>query len=143
MRKNKSNLDAAVHKVVKGYHRGGDEEDRFSKIVKDQYERDIEPPGPGINYYKELENQQKENSKKVPFENIELCNFIILWDEKGQDTECPCGGTLNYQSKLPVKFRKNGIMQTVYVDGKVCKDCGRKFVVKELIEEAIKNETIK
>ena len=37
---------------------------------------------------------------------------------------------------ISIKYRKNGIVKEIFVNGKICDDCGRKIVLRNLILDA-------
>ena len=123
--------------------------DKYGDIISEQMMKETYSKNIHVNNYALLDRSAKQKSKEALkkenerkkeefFKDIELCNFIVLWNRKGQESRCLCGGVLCFQDNVPVRFHKNGKMQEILVTAKVCKDCGRKFVVKNLIEEAVK-----
>lgn len=85
-----------------------------------------------------VESKERNNKSEIPeklFKEVELCNFVMLEKKRGEIKKCLCGGRLNYKSNLIIKYRHNGVMKSVEMDGKQCVDCGRKlFVRSELME---------
>ena len=69
--------------------------------------------------------------------DIKLCNFIEIWNKRGERKNCLCGGLLQYSDAVVVKYHQKGKMIQAVVSGKECPDCERKFVIKELILKAI------
>lgn len=77
------------------------------------------------------------NDEKI-IEDIELCNFIMIEQRKGEVHRCLCGGNLEFKEKIAIKFHQNEKMKTVEITGKQCVDCERKLVVKSILLNAIK-----
>lgn len=85
-----------------------------------------------VNYKKEEEYIKK----------IELCNFVIIAIKRGKRKRCICGGKLNYQSNIMIKYRNDDrVMENIITDGKICVDCGRKLVIRsEILDKIYKHE---
>ena len=61
-------------------------------------------------------------------------NFMVLWQRKAQCRTCKCGATnLYHYRQLPIKYRKDGKIKELMVQGKKCKDCGRKYIVRKML----------
>ena len=78
---------------------------------------------------------------QVIIEDIKICNFCEIINDKGKKKKCLCGGIYTYKEGITVKYHRNGKMQEVYVTGKICKDCGRKLIVRHIVLSEIHNDT--
>ncbi len=69
---------------------------------------------------------------------IEKLEKITLWDEKGQIKQCHCGGHLKLTThNLTIQEGQTKLL--IQVEGKVCKDCGQMFIVKDLLVNVLKD----
>ncbi len=73
--------------------------------------------------------------KKV-FDDLQKCNFIVIWEKKGQSPTCLCGGIIDYNDKVEIKYHDHDRIESRFVPGKICRDCGRKYVTSETIRKS-------
>ena len=119
----KDNNNAGIHAIPKGY-RGPSEADEYDKYAEMIAESDR---------HSILED-------KI-ISDVRDCNFIILWDKKGKYNECKCKCAKLKFSELEIKYHKTfNTLGTVYVSGKTCPACGRMYVVRDLVIEAIRKQ---
>lgn len=109
--------NAGIHLVPIGYKTKYDDIEQDSKYRIMMREAEEDP----------------EYRKRKLIKEIELCNFIFLLEKRGTRKNCLCGSKLNYKENIKIKFRCHGKMETIFVTGKQCVDCERKFVVKKEI----------
>ena len=93
-----------------------------------------------VNKYDEMIAEGKFRQDKRLIEDVELCNFCVIIPKKGSKKKCICGGTYNYAEKIPVKYHNKNKMHEVFVTGKLCKDCGRKLLVTDIVLSVIYKE---
>lgn len=81
--------------------------------------------------------KQRNESDNTFIRHIQNMNFLSVWTSENQTDKCVCEGIdFGSKEKLAIKYRKDGIVKEILVSGKICKDCGRKIVVKKLILDA-------
>lgn len=81
------------------------------------------------------EMQKKEKDNAVLLDIVKM-NFAVIWQEKGQTKTCKCGSEkLNFRENIPIKYHKDGKVKKLVLQGKVCKDCDRKFLVRKMLLE--------
>lgn len=115
--------NAGIHLVPKGY-----KSTRDSFQLYDKYAAII------------AEANMKKKNKTSPDEilkDVELCNFVMFANKRGEFKQCLCGGKLNYKDKLVVKYHDKNKMQSIEMNGKQCEDCERKMFVKSEVIECI------
>ena len=86
----------------------------------------------------ETEKIKQRNEEDNTFiRRIQNMNFLSVWTSEDQTDKCVCEG-IKYEAKerISIKYRKNGIVKEIFVNGKICKDCGRKIVLKKPILDA-------
>lgn len=90
---------------------------------------------------KQAKKEKNEENNQLLLHFMKM-NFMVLWNEKGQEKICRCGAkTLCYMDKIEIRYRKDGKVKILHLGGKICKDCGRKYIVrKELLEKYYKIE---
>lgn len=117
----RDNNNAGIHIIPRGYQGVGDtdEYDKYAKIIA------------------ESKGGSLLDSKII--EDINACNFITIWDKKGKYNECKCRCSKLKFADNTIKYHKTfDSLGSVVVPGKVCPECGRMYVVRELVLEAIK-----
>lgn len=124
--------NAGIHLVPFGKDRSKDEMasfDKFGAIIAEN------------NLRKKAKEVKVENTDKDKFfENVKMCNFIMLTANKYDNSKCPCGGQFIYKENMKIKYRKNSeVMSEVYVTGKICRDCERKLVLENLLLDRYRN----
>lgn len=121
----RDNNNAGIHLLPRGYNGSTDsidEYDKYSSIIADQLDRPYRFGVNSIPPYKSV------------FTDIEVCNFITLWNTRGESNRCLCGCTpLKFNGKVYIKYHKNNKMENILIPAKQCPDCGRIFAVKSII----------
>ena len=80
-------------------------------------------------------NKKKEKDNAVLLDIVKM-NFAVIWQEKGQTRVCKCGsGKLSFRESIPIKYHKDGKVKKLSLQGKVCNDCDRKFLVRKMLLE--------
>ena len=70
--------------------------------------------------------------------DVKTYNDIRFWDEKCESKNClKCGYRTSKSNRIEIFYKNNKELKTVVVDGKICRKCGRKCVVKETIIDSI------
>lgn len=88
-----------------------------------------------IDPQKELIARQNEIDNEI-LKGIVKLNFMVLQREKGQIKTCICGGNkIDYSERIPIKYRKDGKLKELTMKGKICKDCGRKYIIRKMLLE--------
>ena len=114
----KSNLD----------YDGGD---RYDILLQDVNQRASKETDPLTEYKKQQNELDNEILKKI----VKM-NYLEIWQEKGQSRTCKCGSkTLCFSDRVAIKYRKGGKINELTMQGKICNDCGRKYVVRKILLE--------
>ena len=83
------------------------------------------------------EIKQRNESDNTFIKQIRNMNFISVWSYNDQEDKCVCEGLkFEDREKISIKYRINGSVKEIFVNGKICKDCGRKIVLKKPILDA-------
>ena len=107
---------------------GGDKYDTILQDANYKTKKEIDP-------LVEHKKQQNEKDNEI-LKNIINMNFIVIWQEKAQDKTCKCGNNmLCFYRQIPIKYRKDGKAKELMVQGKLCKDCGEKYIVRKMLLE--------
>ena len=103
--------------------------DKYDTILQD-----LNLYGPkAIDPLKEYKKRKNERDNEI-LHGIANMNFMVIWQEKAQDKTCRCGSNkLCYFRELPIKYRQDGKVKELKVCGKMCKDCGRKYIVRKVL----------
>ena len=81
------------------------------------------------------EMQKKEKDNAVLLDIVKM-NHAVIWQEKGQSKECKCGSAkLSFKENIPIKYHKDGKVKKLFLQGKVCNDCDRKYLVRKMLLE--------
>ena len=81
------------------------------------------------------EMQKKEKDNAVLLDIVKM-NFAVIWQEKGQTKVCKCGSEkLSFKENIPIKYHKDGKVKKLFLQGKVCNDCDRKYLVRKMLLE--------
>lgn len=81
------------------------------------------------------EMQKKEKDNAVLLDIVKM-NYAVIWQEKGQSKECKCGSAkLSFKENIPIKYHKDGKVKKLFLQGKVCNDCDRKYLVRKMLLE--------
>ena len=72
----------------------------------------------------ETEKIKQRNEEDNTFiRRIQIMNFLSVWPFANKDDKCLCEGRiLQDKDKISIKYRKNGIVKEIFVNGKICKD---------------------
>lgn len=80
-------------------------------------------------------DELKENEKLNDFiASIDLCNFISIEDKEEINPVCRCKGEL-VDSDIQIRYKDEEGLKIFAFNGRVCKDCERKYVIKEKLIE--------
>ena len=83
----------------------------------------------------------KKNDESILF-NVKQCNFIVVANKRENiSSKCPCGGIIK-ASKVDILMRKGGKMISFPVEGWICPDCHRKFVITSNLLESAKKQQL-
>lgn len=116
------NINAGIHLVPHGYRIAYDNVDTYDKYAG----MIVENKNTKIDY-----SQQKTNSTL-----LSTGNDIVLWDIRGQSTHCECSNILDYSDNIPIQCTYKKTTNKIIMAGKVCRSCGKIYVVKsELIKK--------
>ena len=103
--------------------------DKYDSILQDLQLFGPAAIDPQIEYKKK--QAEKENELLKGIVNM---NFMVLWQKKAQEKTCKCGNNLLcFFPNIPIKYRKDGKVKELMVTGKMCKDCGRKYIVRKML----------
>lgn len=81
------------------------------------------------------EMQKKEKDNAVLLDIVKM-NYAVICQEKGQSKECKCGSAkLSFKESIPIKYHKDGKVKKLFLQGKVCNDCDRKYLVRKMLLE--------
>ena len=103
--------------------------DKYDTLLQDLNLLGPKAIDPQVEYKKKQAEQENELLK-----GIVNMNFMVLWQKKAQSRTCKCGATnLYHYRQIPIKYRKDGTVKELMVQGKKCKDCGRKYIVRKML----------
>ena len=93
-----------------------------------------------------LGSGKKINNVGKPYENTTVTqrikdnNSVTIWENKGQMQVCECGGKLEYSDKISLTWREGQCEKQIQISGKYCIECGKKYIVRNILLSAIKSE---
>ena len=117
--------NAGIHLIPRGYIGANDSFQLYDKYASMIAEAKI--------------RKQSEKSVEEILKDVELCNFVMFANKRGELKKCLCGGKLNYKDKLRVVYHDKNKIQSVEMMGKQCINCERKMLVKSEVLECIRN----
>ncbi len=114
-----------------------------TEIIEDTIIETEPKKKPVIDKYISSRIKIKLNKKDVLNKPISLCkdicesNNIIIWEEKGEKNTCDCGEVLKFVEDNDVIFHIKNEPVYIKVPGKSCKNCGKVYVVKNILINTI------
>lgn len=77
----------------------------------------------------------------TPIQKIMQNNQVTIWEHKGQEKSCSCGGQLKYLDEILLDLGTQTDDEQLLVSGKCCVSCGRKYVVRNVLLSELKKKT--
>lgn len=70
--------------------------------------------------------------------DVKAFNNIRFWDDKCESKNClKCGKRTTQSNRIEIFYHNDKELRSVLVNGKICRNCGRKCVAKEIIIDSI------
>lgn len=82
-------------------------------------------------------NKRKAFTVDSVSEKIVKNNNVIIWKIKGQQSNCCCGSRLLYSDRIELEWKDMSGKRYVYVSGKYCPSCDKKYVVQTILLKSI------
>ncbi len=85
-------------------------------------------------------NRRKAFDIATPIQKILQNNQVTIWEQRGQEKICSCGGQLKYLDEILLDLGSEIDDKKLHVSGKCCVSCGRKYVVRSVLLSEVKKK---